>query len=163
MKIANFWREIVSFFQLFEKQSVSSITLPCFSTFYSFLLPFFVLEIFKFKHDKFFVRHSASICISSLGLGLIEKLLKKLQNLPLEYWYNSWKTFTKKFTLAKFQTCIGNWHLLVVFFNNFCSLNIHNTFSWLLLIIYNSSLIFISPFLKSFNQKYRRCKSVVQS
>ena len=31
------------------------------STFYSLFLPFFVLEIFKFKYDKVFVRHSASI------------------------------------------------------------------------------------------------------
>ena len=43
------------------KQSVSSITLPCTSTFYSLFLPFFVVEIFKFKYDKFFVVHSASI------------------------------------------------------------------------------------------------------
>ena len=43
------------------KQSVCSITLPYSSTFYSLFLPFFVLEIFKFKYDKFFVRHSASI------------------------------------------------------------------------------------------------------
>ena len=43
------------------KQSVCSITLLYSSTFYSLLLPFFVLEIFKFKYDKVFVRHSASI------------------------------------------------------------------------------------------------------
>ena len=30
------------------------------STFYSLFLRFFVLEIFKFKYDKFFARHSAS-------------------------------------------------------------------------------------------------------
>ena len=44
-----------------RKQSVSSITLSYSSTFYSLCLPFFVLEIFKFKYDKFFIRHSASI------------------------------------------------------------------------------------------------------
>ena len=43
------------------EQSVCSITLLYFSTFYSLFLPFFVLEIFKFKYDKVFVRHSASI------------------------------------------------------------------------------------------------------
>ena len=43
------------------KQSASSITLPYSSTFYTLFLSFFVLEIFKFKDDKFFVRHSASI------------------------------------------------------------------------------------------------------
>ena len=43
------------------KQLVRSITLLYSSTFYSLFLPFFVLEIFKFKYDKFFVRHSASI------------------------------------------------------------------------------------------------------
>ena len=31
------------------------------STFYSLFLPFFVLEILKFKYDKVFVSHSASI------------------------------------------------------------------------------------------------------
>ena len=31
------------------------------STFYSLFLPFFVLEIFKFKYNKVFIRHSASI------------------------------------------------------------------------------------------------------
>ena len=31
------------------------------TTFYSLLLPFFALEIFKFKYGKVFVRHSASI------------------------------------------------------------------------------------------------------
>ena len=42
------------------KQSVCSITLPYSTTFYSLFLPFFVLEIFKLKYDKFFVRHSTS-------------------------------------------------------------------------------------------------------
>ena len=37
------------------------ITLLYSSTFYSFFLPFFVLEIFKFKYDMVFIRHSASI------------------------------------------------------------------------------------------------------
>ena len=36
------------------KQPVSSITLLYSSTFYSLFLPFFILEIFKFKYDKFF-------------------------------------------------------------------------------------------------------------
>ena len=39
---------------------VNFVTAPYSSTFYSLFLPFFVLEIFKFKYDKFFVRHSAS-------------------------------------------------------------------------------------------------------
>ena len=60
-----FLREIASFFQLFEwnenSQSVCFITLPYSSTFYSLFLSFFVLEVFKFKYNKFFVRHSASI------------------------------------------------------------------------------------------------------
>ena len=43
------------------KQSVCSITLLYSSTFYSLFLPFFVLEIFKFKYDTFFVRNSAAI------------------------------------------------------------------------------------------------------
>ena len=43
------------------KQSVCSIILLYSSTFYSLFLPFFVLEIFKLKYDKFFVRRSASI------------------------------------------------------------------------------------------------------
>ena len=42
-------------------QSVYSITLPCSRIFYSLFLPFLVLEIFEFKYDKFFVRHSTSI------------------------------------------------------------------------------------------------------
>ena len=43
------------------KQPVCSITLCCPSTFYSLLMLFFVLEIFKFKYGKFFIRYSASI------------------------------------------------------------------------------------------------------
>ena len=42
------------------KQSVCSITLFYSSAFYSLFLPFFVLEIFKFKYDTFFVRNSAA-------------------------------------------------------------------------------------------------------
>ena len=34
------------------EQSVCSITLLYFSTFYSLFLPFFLLEIFKFKYDR---------------------------------------------------------------------------------------------------------------
>ena len=45
----------------FTGELACSITLPYSSAFYSLFLPFFVLEIFKFKYDKFFVRHSASI------------------------------------------------------------------------------------------------------
>ena len=44
-----------------RKQSVCSIILLYSSNFYSLFLPFFILEIFKFKYDRFFVRHSASI------------------------------------------------------------------------------------------------------
>ena len=43
------------------EQSVCSITLLYSSNFYSFFLSFFVLEIFKFKYGKVFVKHSASI------------------------------------------------------------------------------------------------------
>ena len=53
--------EFLSVICLKWEQSVCSITLLYSSTFYSLFLPFFVLEIFKFKYDKVFVRHSASI------------------------------------------------------------------------------------------------------
>ena len=46
---------------LSEMKTVSMLTLHYSSAFYSLFLPFFVLEIFKFKYDKFFVRNSASI------------------------------------------------------------------------------------------------------
>ena len=42
---------------------IHSITLFYYSTFYSLFLPYFVLEIFKFKYDKVFVEHSASISV----------------------------------------------------------------------------------------------------
>ena len=62
MKIANFWRKIASFYQLSEWNGNSQyVTLLYSRTFYSLFLPFFVLEIFKFKYDKVFVRNSASI------------------------------------------------------------------------------------------------------
>ena len=41
------------------KESVCSITFPRSSAFYSLSVSFFVLEIFKLKYHKFFVRHSA--------------------------------------------------------------------------------------------------------
>ena len=43
------------------KQSLFSITLLYSSTFYCFFAPFFVLEIFKFKYDKFLVRNPAPV------------------------------------------------------------------------------------------------------
>ena len=43
------------------KWPVCSITLLYSRTFYSLFLPFFVLEIFRFKYDKVFVRYSAYI------------------------------------------------------------------------------------------------------
>ena len=52
--------EFLSVIWIKWKQSVSSTT-PCSSTFYSLFLSFFVLEIFIFKYDKFFIRHCASI------------------------------------------------------------------------------------------------------
>ena len=51
------WRSLEWICQRF----LCSMTLLYSSTSYSLFLPFFVLEIFKFKHDKVFVRHSASI------------------------------------------------------------------------------------------------------
>ena len=63
--MSNFWRKITNFYQLSEwnenSQYVCFITLVYSSTFYSLFLSFFVLEIFKFKYDKVFVGHSASI------------------------------------------------------------------------------------------------------
>ena len=63
LKITNFWGKIVFLLVVWIKWKwlVCSITLLYSSTFYSLFLPFFVLEIFKFKYDKVFVRHSASI------------------------------------------------------------------------------------------------------
>ena len=43
------------------KQSVCSMISFYSSTFYSLFQPFFVLEILKFKYDKFFIGHAASI------------------------------------------------------------------------------------------------------
>ena len=58
LKIADFWRKIASFYQLPEWNENSLLYS---STSYCLFLPFFVLEIFKFKYDKVFVRNSASI------------------------------------------------------------------------------------------------------
>ena len=41
------------------------------------------------------------------------------------------------------------------------SFNVQNTFSWLLLIIYTSSAIFIYPLLKSLNRKNSKCKHYI--
>ena len=43
------------------KQTVCSITVSCSKTLYSLFLHFFVLEIFKFKYDNFYIRDFASI------------------------------------------------------------------------------------------------------
>ena len=53
----------ISYRYLSEIKVVCSITHLYYSPFYSLFLPFFVLEIFKFKfkYDKVFVRYSASI------------------------------------------------------------------------------------------------------
>ena len=58
-----FLNESCEFFisYLSEMKIVCSITLLYSSTFYSLFLPFFVLESFKFKYEKAFVRNFASI------------------------------------------------------------------------------------------------------
>ena len=56
-----FEEKLPFFISLSEMKIVCSITLLYSSIFYGLFLPFFVLEIFKFKYDKVFVRHSASI------------------------------------------------------------------------------------------------------
>ena len=53
------------------------------------------------------------------------------------------------------------WKVFGSIFQQFVSLNIQNTFPWLLLNIYTGSVIFVSPLLKSFNCKSRRCKHCV--
>ena len=44
-----------------SEMKIWSVTPLYSSPYYSFFLPFFVLEIFKIKDDKVFIRHSASI------------------------------------------------------------------------------------------------------
>ena len=64
LKTANFWRKIASFYQLSEWNENSQYILLLFfvlALFIACFYHFFVLEIFKSKHDKVFVRHSASI------------------------------------------------------------------------------------------------------
>ena len=69
---------------------VCSITLLYSSTFYSLFLPFFVLEIFKFKYDKVFVRYSASISkfkwfeqpCNNLKGWKVSKILRKKDSRP---------------------------------------------------------------------------------
>ena len=53
--------EFLSVIRVKWKKSVCFTTLLYSSTFYSLFLAFFVLKIFKFKYDKVFLRHSASI------------------------------------------------------------------------------------------------------
>ena len=51
----------VSYLSEMKIVSLCSIILLYSRHLYSLFLPFFVMEIFKFKYDKVFVRHSASI------------------------------------------------------------------------------------------------------
>ena len=60
-KTASFLTSQFSVIWVKWKQSVSPVTLPYSSIFHSLFLSFFVLEIFKSKYDKSFVRHSAFI------------------------------------------------------------------------------------------------------
>ena len=77
-----------------------------------------------------------------------------MQHLSAECWKKS-KKQPQKIILVKFQTCINIWRLLLVVFSNkqLFTLIIQNTFAWLLLIIYTSSVIIVYPLLKSFNGK----------
>ena len=52
---------------LSEMKIACSITFLYSSTFYSFFLPFFVLEIFKFKYDKVLVRQSLSHILANVA------------------------------------------------------------------------------------------------
>ena len=74
------------------KQVVCSMTLLYSSTFYCLFLPFFVLEIFKFKCDTLFVRNSAAIskfdwfeqlCYIYQDSGAMVQLVKALLLAPI--------------------------------------------------------------------------------
>ena len=54
-------RVFISYLSEIKTGAVCSITLLYSSAFYRLFLPFFVLEIFKFKYDTFFIRNSAAI------------------------------------------------------------------------------------------------------
>ena len=62
-KSRSFEEELQVFISYLSKMKTVRIiyNFAYFSTFYTLFLQFFVQEIFKFKYDKFFVRHSASI------------------------------------------------------------------------------------------------------
>ena len=92
-KIANFWRKIVSFYLLSEwNENICSIAALYSSTFCSLFLPFFVLEIFKYKY-KVFVRHSASISKFEWFEQLwwhTHKIYRSAQYLPVLTVQESW-------------------------------------------------------------------------
>ena len=78
------------------KQSVHSTTLLYSHTFYSLLLPFFVLEAIKFSSmTSFFIRHSASMskfkeCEKSRGINFLlknhtKKLLHQVPPPPFKF------------------------------------------------------------------------------
>ena len=70
--------------------------------------------------------------------GSLKNYSGSIQNLPLECWYNSWKTARNEFIIVKFQTLINNWHLLVVFFNNIFYLILRTLFCgcfWLFILV----------------------------
>ena len=99
-----------------RKQSVCSIILLYSSTFYSLFLPFFILEIFKFKYDRFFVRHSASI--------------SKFKWFEQLCWRGGFK--------FKFNYFPNHWSMQIVFylchkaliFKHFLTLSNSNTYIW---------------------------------
>ena len=62
---------------------------------------FWILKSFK---NIFFCKMPSGHCFCSL-----RDYSESMQNLPLEYWYNSLKTCAEKFVLVKFQTCTRNW------------------------------------------------------
>ena len=88
-KCGKYWKSLiferklqVCISYLRKMRIVCSITPLYSSTFYSLFLPFFVLEIFKFKCDKIFVRHllpfpdsnDLNSCVIKLQISLLQKI-----------------------------------------------------------------------------------------
>ena len=119
------------------KKSVCSITLPYFNTFCCLFLPFFVLEIFKFKYDKVFVRYSAfiskfqwfeqpwvkpaensfSIASKNQEFELITSCRFKHLISPRPTWNSQWSLISSRY-LKRWHHCqYHTWPICQIFFN----------------------------------------------
>ena len=113
------------------------------------------------KKKRFFVKRWSEFFKNTFSQNAIGWLLLLLEKLIRNYR----KITSRKLVQEIFFSKVSDMYWKLTFLGSIIqwifSLNIQNTFSWILLIIYSSSVVFISPFLWFFDCKNRSFKQYI--